>query len=95
MIAIATFLKPFIVRHQNRKGFWSAASKPRVPVVDHRILAATGNRLHRECIDRGLSKWQADALRGRFMADAHRVGHLEAYADCTERACEMALEAGR
>jgi hypothetical protein len=85
------FLRPFLKLHPNRPGRWTGSRAEKLPVVDHRILRDTGNRLHAECISRGLSTYQADNMRGLFMGMARIDGHLQAYHDCTQRAAELAV----
>lgn len=85
------FMRPLFKMHPNRPGRWTGSRAEKLPVVDHRIIAQTGDRLHSECLARGLDRFEADNIRGRFMRDARIDGHLQAYHDCTQRAAELAV----
>lgn len=93
MIAIQMprILRPLFKMHPNRPGRWSGQQVERLPVVDHRIVRETGDRLHAESRDRGLTNCQADHLRGLYMRMARNDGHIQAYDFCTRRAVELAV----
>ena len=91
---VSSILRPVIRRHINRPGRYPVAPCVRVGEVDHRIIAATADRLHAECIARGLEKFEAHQLRGLFMQIARQRGHIQAYDHCTARAVSIVRERG-